>query len=435
MLIRCARQFALAIFLVVVFHGSLGANPARSAPSEEEIAAASQLLETGRLDEAQVLIDRLRERDPNDLNVLFLSGGLNLMRARYAEAIEDFRKMLTRDPTLIRPRLELARALFTVGDYQTARYHFEQALAAPLPDMVKSNVLGYLSLIREHLPSFAVSVELLADSNPKQATSNSVVEIDGLLYQLNESARSQRAWGVRFTGQAKVPLPADTSWFARGYVERNDYTGGDLDFTYAQVLGGKHINFGKHGVDFEAGGQLATYAGHKLYQGATGRVTDFVQVTPRLGMNLAADAKQLDYEDYPFLSGWQYAAGGDMRYALTPASAISVGVSYVVGTAEEDAYAFEGPGIDLRYVREWQGGWITSLSYNYTHLDFDGVDPFFGVVRADRQHRVEFGLANRRLAYKSFAPRLIIGNDNRDSNIDLYSFRRTYLRVGVVTEF
>jgi len=242
-----------------------------------------------------------------------LSGALYSIRERYGEAAEEFRLILARDPTLVRPRLELARALFMARQYDAARYHFEQVLASPLPEAVKANVLAYLTLIRERVPSFAFSFDMVSDSNPKQATSSSIVEIGGLLYRLNQSALAQPAVGTLLTGQGKVPLPSDSSWFARGYVEHYDYPGADLDQGYGQLLAGKHLDLGPHGLD--------------------------------------------------------------------------------------------------------------------------GVDPFFGVVRADSDSRAEISVTNRYLAYKGFAPRLTLGIDERRSNIEIYSFRRTYVRIGVVTEF
>ena len=197
------------------------------------------MLESGRIDEAQAIVSGLRAAPNPGLQVLFLSGALYAMKGRYREAAEEFRLMLARDPTLVRPRLELARALFLAREYNAARYHFEQVLASPLPDMVRANVLNYLTLIRERVPSFAFSFDIVSDSNPKQATSSSIVEIGGLLYQLNQSALAQRATGVLVTAQGKVPLPADPSWFVRGYVEHYDYPGGALDQGYGQVARGE----------------------------------------------------------------------------------------------------------------------------------------------------------------------------------------------------
>ena len=421
-----------ALVLLSALHGTL----AHSQPTPEaEITEATRLLESGRIEEAQAIVSRLRTSPDPPLQVLFLSRALYSIRERYGEAAEEFRLILARDPTLVRPRLELARALFMARQYDAARYHFEQVLASPLPEAVKANVLAYLTLIRERVPSFAFSFDIVSDSNPKQATSSSIVEIGGLLYRLNQSALAQPAVGTLLTGQGKVPLPSDSSWFARGYVEHYDYPGADLDQGYGQLLAGKHLDLGPHGLDVEGGAHLATYSGHTLYQGATWRVSDFVRLRPSVALNLALEARDLRYDDFPFLSGWQYVANGEVRHAISPASSIFGGLTYIRGLAAENAYAFVGYAVNVRYTHELKGGWIGSLFYQYSWYRFDGVDPFFGVVRADSDSRAEISVTNRYLAYKGFAPRLTLGIDERRSNIEIYSFRRTYVRIGVVTEF
>jgi outer membrane protein len=420
---------------LILFLACLVAPACAEPTAEEEIAEATRLLESGRIDEAQAIVSRLRASPNPELQILFLSGALYAIKGRYREAAEEFRLMLARDPTLVRPRLELARALFLAHEYNAARYHFEQVLASPLPDMVRVNILNYLTLIRERVPSFAFSFDIVADSNPKQATSSSIVEIGGLLYQLNQNALAQRATGVLLTAAGKVPLPSDPSWFVRGYVEHYDYPGGDLDQGYGQLLGGKHIDIGAHGLDFEGGAHLATYSGHTLYQGATWRVSDFIRVGQTVALNLALEARDLRYEDFPFLSGWQYVGNAEVRHAITPASSIFGGLTYIRGLASEDPYAFTGYGINVRYTHEFKGGWIGSVFYQYSWYGFDGVDPFFGEVRVDSDNRAELSVTNRYLSYKGFAPRVTIGMDDRRSNIELYSFHRVYVRVGVVTEF
>ena len=429
-------HFAVALTSGLILFFALYVAPVQSEPTpQEEIAEATRLLESGRIDEAQTIVSRLRASPNPDLQVLFLSGALYAIKGRYSEAAEEFRLMLARDPTLVRPRLELARALFLAREYNAARYHFEQVLASPLPDMVRLNILNYLTLIRERVPSFAFSFDIVADSNPKQATSSSIVEIGGLLYQLNQSARAERATGALVTAQGKVPLPSDPSWFVRGYVEHYDYPGGDLDQGYGQLLGGKHIDLGPHGLDFEGGAHLATYAGRTLYQGATWRVSDFIRVGQTYALNLAVEARDLRYDDFPFLSGWQYVGNAEIRHAITPVSSIFGGLTYIRGLAAEDPFAFTGYGINVRYTHEFKGGWIGSVFYQYSWYGFDGVDPFFGEVRVDSDNRAELSVTNRYLSYKGFAPRLTVGMDNRRSNIELYSFHRVYVRVGVVTEF
>jgi len=409
---------------------------AHSQPTpEEQIEEATRLLESGHIDEAQAIVSRLRASPKPELQVLFLSGTLYSINGRYLEAAEEFRLMLARDPLLVRPRLELARALFMAKQYNAARYNFEQVLASPLPDTVKDNVLAYLTVIRERVPSFVFSFDVIADSNPKQATSTSIVEIGGLLYQLNQSAQAQSATGILVTGQGKVPLASDPSWFVRGYAEYYEFPGGDLDQGYAQLLAGKHVDVGVHSVDFEGGAHIAGYAGHQLYQGATWRISDFVRLRPTVALNLAVEARELNYEDFTFLSGWQYVANGELRYTITPASSIFVGLTGIRGLAAQDPYTYTGYGINVRYTHELKGGWIGSVFYQYSWYGFDGVDPLFGVVRVDNDNRAEISMTNRYLAYKGFAPRLTVGIDERRSNIEIYTFSRIYVRIGVWTEF
>lgn len=430
------RRFAVTLAGSLVLSFAFCVPPVRSEPTPaEEIVEATRLLESGHIDEAQAIVLRLRALPNPDLQVLFLSGALYAIKGRYSDAAEEFRLMLARDPTLVRPRLELARALFMAREYNAARYHFEQVLASPLPEMVRINVLNYLTLIRERVPSFVFSFDIVSDSNPKQATSSSIVEIGGLLYQLNQSALAQRAVGALVTAQGKVPLPSDPSWFVRGYVEHYDFPGGDLDQGYGQLLAGKHVDLGPHGLDFEGGAHLATYAGHTLYQGATWRVADFIRVGQTYALNLAVEARDLRYEDFPFLSGWQYVGNAEIRHAISPASSIFGGLTYIRGVAAEDPYAFVGYGINVRYTHEFKGGWIGSVFYQYSWYGFEGADPFFGVVRVDNDNRAELSVTNRYLSYRGFAPRLTVGMDDRRSNIDLYSYHRIYVRIGVVTEF
>ncbi|HEX4985097.1 MAG TPA: surface lipoprotein assembly modifier [Burkholderiales bacterium] len=434
---RAAERLLRSAFALACVAACAAAQAQSESPPDvrQRIAQASRLLEAGRIDEAQAIVTPLRARAHPDLQVLFLSGALHFIAGRYDEAAAEYRLMLARDPTLPRPRLELARALYLARDYQASRYHFEQALALPLPEPVRRNVLAYIDAIRERLPSFSFSLDVVADSNPTQATSSETVQIGGLLFRLDDKARSQEARGALLTAQARLPLPSDPSLFARGYVEYYDYPGRGIDQLYVQATAGKHFNLGEHGVDVEAGGHDFNYGGRTLYGGVALRVADFVRAGQALGVLIAADSKQLDYDDFPFLSGWQHTASVDLRRALDARSSLSGGLAYALGTAEERAFAFERPAANLRYLREWRGGWISSLSWQYSYYHFRARDPFFGIVREDRENVAELGILNRYLSYRGVSPRITLGYANRDSNLDLYSYERTYVRVGIVTEF
>lgn len=413
---------------------ALVAGPARAATSEE-VAAATTLLSQKRLDEAQALIERLRAQPDPPLQVLFLSGMLRIERGDYVAAADEFRRMLQQDPGLLRPRLELARALFLAGDYQASLYHFEQVLSAPLPETVRANVLTYVAAIRERSPTLVISLDLVADSNPKQATSSETVEIGGLPYRLNPDAREESSQGLAVTARAKVPFGTEGAWFVRGYAEAYDYSGRELDFAYVQALGGRHVNLGAHGIDLEVGGHYASYQGKDLYAGVNAILTDFIRLRPNLTLTASLDARQLDYDRYPFLDGWQYLESAELRYALSPRQSLRGGGWLIQGKAEDEAFAFDGYGLSARFIQEWRGGWISSVLAQYSRYAFQAPDPFFGVERDDHEVRAELMLTNRRLMFRGLLPTVTLGYVNRSSNIELYAFDRTYLRAGLTKEF
>jgi outer membrane protein len=420
---------------MLLVHLAFSATSALCATTDEDIATATALFASGRLDEAEALVTTLRQTEPPPLQVLFLSGAISLARGKYEDAAAEFRRMLVRDPTLLRPRLELARALYLAGDYQTARYHFEQVLSAPLPEQVRANVLAYLTLIRERVPSLVLSFDLIVDSNPKQATSADFVEIGGRLFRVTDSSQAHPGTGTLTTAYGKLPLPSDPSWFATAYLELFDFAGRSMDSSYAQALAGKHFNWGAHGVDVQVGGHYAGFQGSDLYTGLNWRVTDFIRLHPNVSLTFGADARDLEYRQYGYLSGWQYVAFTELYAALTPTQSISGGLSWIRDDAAEAPYAFQGPAAQLRYVQEWSGGWIGALFVRYSQFRFDAPDPFFGVTRDDTEQRYEISVTSRRLQYRGFAPRFTLGWVEHQSNIPIYAFNRGYVRLGVTKEF
>lgn len=401
----------------------------------EQLRAAEAFLARGRLDEAETIVAPLRQAQHPELQALFLSGMIYVARGRYEEAAAAFRTMLARDPTLLRPRLELARALYLAHDYQSARYHFEQALAAALPDTVRENVLAYISAIRNRVPSFVMSLDIVSDSNPKQATSSRYVEIGGQTFRLNDDARAQEGYGLVATLQGKLPLPSDPTWYLAGFGELYDYSARDLDQLYLQALGGKHFPGTKHEFNLEAGVHYGAYQGKSLYQGAAARLGYAVRLRPSVLLTAMLDTREFDYVDYTYLSGWQFAQNVELRYAISTDRSVRPSLFFIQHDADEAPYAYDAIGMGLRYIQEWKGGWIAGLYAQYGASKYRDADILAGVTRHDVEWRAELTLTNRLLTLRGFAPRLALGAVERTSNIDLYTFDRRYVRVGFTREF
>jgi hypothetical protein len=393
------------------------------------------LVESGQYEQARVQLMMSRMQPLPHLEVLFLSGRIYAGIGDFRSAADEFRLMLTRDATLIRPRLELAHALFMSRDYEGGSYHFQQVMAGNLPDDVRSKVQGFLTAIREQLPSYNFNFDVVNDSNPKQSTNSKTVTIGGRSYQLSTTAPDKTIWGVTLGANANIPLPGDPSWFVRSGISLTDYQNKDSDQLYVQATAGRHFRFNANTVTLEAGGQLFDYRDRKLYSGALWRAGDFWRQSDRSNWQILLQGAQQEYPDYTYQSGWQYTFSLENQLVQSANSRWQTGASYSRNQARELPYAFSSPSVYLHYVHEWQGGIITGARVQEAQLDYWGDDPFFGVRRSDREHRVEVVLVNRNWQYSGLSPRLLLGRIEHASNMTLYGFRRNYIKIGVSREF
>lgn len=404
-------------------------------PAAEFLRQVATLVEAGQYEQAHRLLILPRMQPRPHLEVLFLSGLIYARQGAYHSAADEFRSMLARDATLIRPRLELAHALFISKDYEGASYHFQQVLAGNLPDEARAKVLAFLSAIREQLPSFSFSLDIVNDSNPKQSTNNKTVTIGGRTYRLNTTAPDQTIRGVVLSGSAHIPLPGDPSWFTRANASLTDYPNTDNDQLYLQATVGKHIGFNEKTLTLEAGHQFFEYRGRNLYSGAVWRASEFWRQNDRLNWQAVLQGGQQTYPDYPYLNGWQHTLSLENQFVQSANSRWQTGASYSRNQVRELAYSFSNPGCYFRYVHEWQGGFISGIRWQKSLSSYFGDDPFFGMRRHDSEQRIEVDLVNRNWQIGKLSPRLLLGGVHHVSNISLYEFRRNFVKIGVSREF
>ncbi len=404
-------------------------------PNPELLYRVAGLVETGQFEQARKLLTSLRMHSVPHLEVLFLSGRIYAGNGDFHSAENEFRLMLARDATLIRPRLELAYALFMDQDYDGASYHFQQVTAGELPDEVRAKVQGFLSAIREQLPRVGFAMDIVNDSNPKQSTNSKTVTIGGRSYLLSTTAPDKKIWGVLLNANANIPLQGNPSWFASVNASLTDYPNQDSDQLYLQTTAGKRFAFDNHTLSLEAGGHFFDFQGRRLYDGSVWRVSEFWRQGNRSSWQGFLQGAQQNYVNYTYQNGWQYMLSLENQFAQTANSRWQTGASYSRNQTRELPYAFSSPSVYVRYVHEWQGGIISGIRLQKMTSDYWGDDPFFGLKRRDSEQRIELDLLNRNWQINEFAPRLLIGLIEHSSNMPLYAFRRNYVRVGVSREF
>ena len=398
---------------------------------------ATQLLLQGQENEAAQLLSRLRLHPNPPLQVLFLSGQIAGNRGQWDMAIRYYRIMLESNPALLRPRLELARALYMNHEFDAATHHFNLVLGEPmLPAEVRSNVMTYINQISHQTFSHSLTIEFSNDSNINQATANPILMIGNQPFMLSGNALQQSGAGFGLTWQGQYRFGEARQFSLRGVVQHKDFAGKSFDLSYAQTYLGVTQQWNPtHSTLIESGGHIAIYAGRKLYDGFAFRVADTWRSQNGLTLSTTLDSKQMQYPDFSYRNSWQHGISLDVTQALAAGISLTGGINYARNLAQESTYSFVSNGAKLAGMIELPWHTVGNVSMEYQHTRYDGPDPFFGLPRQENRAGVEVGLMPVTWAWQGFAPRFVLGHANNRANIALYDYRKNYVKVIFTREF
>jgi hypothetical protein len=120
-----------------------------------------------------------RPPDPAAIEATFQDSLAAMEAGAPRAAVPGLRAILAADPTLVRVRLELARAYFLDGDFEQARREFLIVLSGDLPPPVRAAVLDFIRRIdaqRAFVWGFDFGIEVNPDAGRDYDTD--VVELD-----------------------------------------------------------------------------------------------------------------------------------------------------------------------------------------------------------------------------------------------------------------
>ena len=112
-------------------------------PSGPALAQAARLLAAGQLAAARAVVDGLAGAGHGGLERDFLDGMISYSGKDYRRAEAMFRRILDRDPKLLRVRLELARTLYMEKKDEQADYQFSLAAAEQTSSQVRRNIANF----------------------------------------------------------------------------------------------------------------------------------------------------------------------------------------------------------------------------------------------------------------------------------------------------
>ena len=461
---------AAAAVLLLAFAGPLPALAQTKAQTKAETksgaqqksaaARATALLRAGRPVLALKALQPAVKARPNDLTLLFLVGRAGIAAAgrkgiddktRTAflnAAIAALRRMLVIRPGLARARLDLARAFFLKGEDALARRHFERVLGGKPPAPVVKNVQRFLGAIRARKRwSAYFGFALAPDTNVGAASGADTVWLPAfgtvLPFRIDDDSRPSSGIGVLVWGGGEYQHPVGRKLRLRMGADawRQEYAHSRFDrMLIAGHAGPRWLAGRTWEFSLLASARQLLSAGEPEYSELGLRLEAAQRLGPRLFAREQASWHQRVYEDSGGLNGPRWQASLNLHWQATRTLSVGANAGY---SAEEPRVSHQRNArpwvqVSANYALPW--GFTVGGSANFYRTTYE-AGPYWRVLtrgdsrRRDRGRTFRLSLLNRAFTLGGFSPQLIAIYEERDSNAQLSSYRRTRGELRAVRQF
>ena len=422
--------------------------------SDARINTARALVEGNRFAESLAILRPLIPDHPDQTDVRFLLG-LGASRgsqepdvddeqrlALLDEAIAAFRSILIRRPELVRVRLELALAFYLKEDDQLARNHFERALVGRPPAELVANINRFLNIMRARRRwrgYFGFS--LAPDTNINAASDAEFIYINGLPFRRGQTGRASSSIGVVGWGGGEYQFPLAERWRLRSGFDLNhrEYKGNQFDQTYAGVYVGPRWL-----IDRNTEMSLLATASQRWWGGSSLNydVGARLEVEHRVFAGLLVSARALwsdrKYQQQTFLEGPLMVFSLGATYVPFPIMQVNTLVGYQQQAAASRSWSSAGYWTRLGTNVALPWGFTVGLSAEFRWTDYEaGWAPFVpdNSAREDQTRILQATLLNRALTVYGFSPQIAFSNQLRESNAQLFDFKRNLVEMRWVRQF
>jgi len=384
-------------------------------------SAGTSVSAASRSDSSEYLsIDPMIERQ-------FLDGMAQYLARDYRSAEVSFRRILDRDPSLLRVRLELARTLYMEKQDEQADYQFRLASAASPPAMVARNIVRFREAIRARRSwRFNFSVGLAPDTNINSATDKETVDIYGLPFHLDPNARARSGTGalvggdasVRFNRFGKVPvyIGAYGQWLRYGDHRFDDaYVGGNVGPEFG--LAGGRLRVTATGLKRWFGGRplVASFGTHFAFERLIGNRSTF---------GAAVLIRHNDYAARNDVDGWDVEGRASFDRPLGSTTLGFANAAIERNLAKDPGQAFWRGRIGFGALKEIGWGLRPQLSVTVARQTNDGPLAPFGKTRRDWVMEGSVSIYKRDWNVSGFAPSLSLTLTRNRSTLSLYEQKR-----------
>lgn len=443
--LRCIILFLIGLFVAggSLFPTALLAEEKKKSvtfnlAADELLPFVEKLILLGKLLEAGQMLDQIRGKTPDAQQEKFLLGQIAILEKRYKDGIRIYRDMLNIDPGLTRVRLELAQAHFLNKDDGNARHQFELVRAGALPWAVQQKVDIYLFELRKRKKwQVTTYFAVVPDSNISGGPDQETVTIIGLPSTLSDDARETSGVGImgavgydyfwRLGEKIRLKSGLRLNHTQYGKTQFNDtFLSGNL---------GPHFVFEKTALTFQATGYYRWFGGERYNYGVGGQILIEHIFSPRWRLNGRFSWQELRYIENKRRNGRLYGGTVRFSYGLNSSSF----ASFLFGLTREETRDKSLANINWRgglgYYKDFGKGVTLNIRPEILIRNYEEMDFFFGEIRRDRRLSTQFELVKRDWSFWGLAPLISYSYTHNASNIDLFSYNRHRVQLGVTGIF
>ena len=356
---------------------------------------------------------------------------------RKRDAAVLLRRILDDKPDAAPVRLELARVLAELGDYQAARRELRAVQAGVLPPEVEQRVRFYANALNStKIFGGGIDVALAPSSNINRATRSDTLGTVIGDFVLDEDAQAQSGVGLALKGQAyaRVPLSAAADVLVRANAAADVYRKSRFDDFNLSLQAGPQWRWGRDRFALAAAATQRWF-GLDRYSFSYGLTGNWQHpLSDRSQLRIDASALKEDNRLNDLQDGERYTLAAGIDHAFSRRTGGGFQLHGSRDAARDPGYATASGGASGYLYREL-GRTTAVLNVGYRHLEADARLFLYPRRRIDENLNLALSGTFRSLTVGTFAPVARVKYERNWSTVGIYDFDRVTGEVGVTAAF
>lgn len=356
---------------------------------------------------------------------------------RKREAAVLLRRILDDKPDVTPVRIELARVLAEIGEYEAARRELRAAQAAGLPPDVEQRVRFFANALSETKRlGGSIDVAFAPSTNVNRATSADTLETVIGNFELQEDAQAKSGIGLSAKGQAyaRMHLGTKTDLLARANASVIVYRDSRFhDYTLSLQVG-PQWSTSRDRLSFAAVTGWRWY-GQRPYSVSYGWAANWEHpLSTRSQVRVDAGAFVEDNRQNDLQDGHRYTLAIAVDRAFNNRTGGGLQVFGMRESALDPGYSTLSGGLS-GYLYRQIARTTAVLNMSFRHLQGDARLSLYPRRRADNYLSAGASGTFRSLAVGTFAPVISVNYERNWSTLDVYNFDRFGAEFGIAAAF